>query len=54
MGERSSRSTSLKVDFDEIFNFSTFLPFSDHGVKTIGSNSKILRTFASDFDDQAR
>jgi len=26
----------------------------DHGVKTIGSNTKVLRTFASDFDDQAR
>ena len=66
MGERSSRSISRKVDFSAqkmtyfkaIIDFSSFPLFirllSDHGVKTIGSNTKVLRTFASDFDDQAR
>ena len=62
MGERSSRSISRKVDFSAqkmtyfkaIVDLSSFPLLSDHGVKTIGSNTKVLRTFASDFDDQAR
>ena len=39
---------SIAFKFDEIYLL------SDHGVTTIGSNTKVLKTFASDFDDQTR